>query len=414
MPRRRWLIPGLLFFSSTISYLDRQTLSVLAATLKTELGMTAAQYGYVVTGFLVAYGIGFWFSGRIIDRFGVHRSFALALAAWSAVAMLHALASNWKELLAFRFLLGLGESFATPAAAKVLAEWIPRRERALCTAVFSTGNFVGAMVAPPLVAGLSLRYHWSVAFLVTGACGFFLLAAWWMWYRPPETHPMLTTAERGYILAERGSQPVAFGRVSTWRLLGHPAALGFFCTRFLTDACSYFFVFWIPLYLQTARSFTLAEIGLFAWIPYLAADVGTLGGGAWSDWFVRRGWTPRRARLRLMLISAGLTPLTALAVRAGPAAVCLGLIAVVMAAQASWNNNLFTLTQESAPPQFVASVVAVSIMGGTVGGSISNLFLGGWIHQSGYTPVFTALAFLHLAAFFVVRFALNRADQKTP
>lgn len=325
--------------------------------------------------------------------------------------MAHAFATGWKSLLVLRFLLGLGESFATPAAAKVLSEWIPRRERALCTAVFSTGNFVGAMVAPPLVASVALHAHWSSAFLVTGGSGFALLAAWCVFYGPPEDHWLLSSKERAYILTQRPTAPFAFQRVSTLRLLRHPASLGFFCTRFLTDAFSYFFVFWIPFYLQSERSFSLAKLGLLAWIPYLAADVGTLGGGAASDWLVRRGWAARPARLRLMLIVACLTPLTLVAVRAGPLWIALGLICVVMAAQASWNNNLFTLTQESAPPEHVASVVAVSILGGTVGGSISNVFMGGWVKSEGFVPIFTALGFVHLFAYFILRGFLRRADR---
>jgi len=200
--RRRWLMPALLFFVSTISYLDRQTLSVLAGTLRLELGLTPSQYGTVVTSFLVAYGLGFCFSGRLIDRFGVKPTFAWALALWSSAAMLHSLASGERSLIFFRFLLGLGESFATPTAAKVLAAWIPRRERGMCTAVFSTGNFVGAMVAPPLVAWLTLSTRWQFSFLVTGGLGFVLLAVWLVFYREPERHPLLTENERRHILAE--------------------------------------------------------------------------------------------------------------------------------------------------------------------------------------------------------------------
>lgn len=411
-PRRRWFIPALLFFVSAASYLDRQTLSVLSATLRHKLGLTSVEYGGVVSGFLAAYGCGFCFSGRLIDRYGVKRTLAWALTGWSIVSMLHAFATGWRSLLVLRLLLGLGESFATPAAAKVLVEWIPRQERAFCTSIFSTGNFVGAMIAPSLVAGLTLRFHWSLSFLVTGSAGLGLVILWLVLYRPPEEHPLLSPEERAYILSQRGSNPVRFGKVSTLRLLAHPAALGFFCTRFFTDSFSYFFVFWLPLYLQTSRAFTLAAIGLFAWIPYLGADFGTLGGGAISDWLVRRGWPVRRARLGPMFAAACLTPLTLVAVRLPSAAAALALIAVVMAAQASWNNNLFTLTQETAPPEHVASVVAVSILGGTVGGSLSSIFVGSFIRSAGYVAVFTGLGFVHLLGFGIVTFALRRADAR--
>jgi len=410
--RRRWLMPALLFFVSTISYLDRQTLSVLAGTLRHDLGLTPTEYGTVVTSFLVAYGLGFCFSGRLIDRFGVKVSFAWALALWSSAAMLHSLASGERSLIFFRFLLGLGESFATPTAAKVLAAWIPRRERGMCTAVFSTGNFVGAMVAPPLVAWLTLSTRWQFSFLATGGLGFLLLAVWLAFYREPESHPMLTENERGHILAERGGFPVRFGAVSTWRLLRHPTSFGFFCTRFFTDAFSYFFVFWIPAYFQASRGFSLAMIGLFTWIPYLGADFGTLGGGAISDLLVRRGWNVRSARLRVCLAAACVTPLTLVAVRVSSAGIALALIAVVMAAQACWNNNVFTLTQESAAPEQVASVVAVSILGGTVGGSVFNLATGPAIKSFGYVPIFTGLGFMHLVAYVILTSALRRGDRR--
>ena len=159
--RRRWLITGLLFFISTIAFLDRQTLSVLEQTLEKVLRFSPAQYSYIVTGFLIATGFGYLFAGRIIDRFGVRASFALALAAWSVAAVAHSLAAGWISLLVLRVVLGLGESFYTPAAARVLRDWIPLRERGVCWAVFSTGNFVGAMIAPPLVAWLAVRYHWQ-------------------------------------------------------------------------------------------------------------------------------------------------------------------------------------------------------------------------------------------------------------
>ena len=409
--RRRWLIAGLLFFVSTISYLDRQTLSVLAGTLRGELGLSSERYGAVVTAFLVAYGVGFCFSGRLIDRFGVKLCFGTALAVWTAAAMLHAVVSGWRGLIVLRFVLGLGESFATPTAAKVLSAWIPSRERGLCTAVYSTGHFAGAMIAPPLVAWLALSYRWSYSFLATGASGLVLLGLWFWFYRPPESHPMLSGEERRLILRERTTVAVDFGRVSTWSLLRHPVSFGFFCTRFFTDAFSYFFVFWIPVYLQTSRGYTLAMIGLLAWIPYLGADFGTIGGGAWSDILVRRGLPLRQARMRVMLVSAFLTPLALAAVLVPSASIALVLIAVIMAAQACWNTNLFTLTQESAPPGCVASVAAVSILGGTVGGSIANLVTGHIIREVGYVPVFAVLGFVHLGGYLIVRQALIRGDR---
>src|SRR5882724_3842707 len=290
---RRWLLAGLLFFISTVAFLDRQALSVLEKTLEEILGFSPAEYSYIVTGFLIATGIGYSFAGRVIDRFGVRKSFAVALAVWSVAAMAHSLAVGWVSLLLLRIVLGLGESFYTPAAARVLRDWIPQRERGVCWSVFSTGNFMGAIIAPPLVAWLALHYHWQFSFLATGASGFLLLGAWLWLYDSPERHRTLSANERAVILAGRGTAPAAVADVPTLELLRQPKILGFFFTRFITDPFTFFFVFWLPAYLQTSHGLTLGKTGMIAWIPYLGADVGALTAGAVSDWLVRRGVNPR-------------------------------------------------------------------------------------------------------------------------
>src|SRR5579863_7413907 len=232
---RRWLVAGLLFFISTIAFLDRQTLSVLEKTSEEILGFSAVEYSYIVIGFLIATGLGYLFAGGIIDRVGVRTSFAVALTVWSVAAVAHSLATGWISLLVLRVVLGLGESFYTPAAARILRDWIPQRERGVCWAVFSTGNFMGAMIAPPLVAWLALHYHWQFSFVATGASGFVLLGAWLWLYDSPERHPWLSDAERSTILNGRGSAIAAQPSVPTFRLLAQPAVAGFFLTRLLTD-----------------------------------------------------------------------------------------------------------------------------------------------------------------------------------
>ena len=241
--RRRWLVAGLLFFISTIAFLDRQTLSVLEKTLQEILGFSAAEYSYIVAGFLIATGLGYLFAGGIIDRFGVRPSFAVALTVWSVAAVAHSLATGWISLLVLRVVLGLGESFYTPAAARVLRDWIPQRERGVCWAVFSTGNFIGAMIAPPLVAWLALHYHWQFSFVITGASGFVLLGVWLWFYHSPERHPRLSAAERTVILHGRGSNAVAQESISIFRLLSQPAVRSFFFTRFFTDPFTFFLSF---------------------------------------------------------------------------------------------------------------------------------------------------------------------------
>ncbi len=407
---RRWLIAGLLFFISTIAFLDRQTLSVLETTLEKILRFSPTEYSYIVTGFLIATGFGYLFAGRMIDRFGVRTSFAVALTAWSVAAVVHSLAAGWISLLVLRVVLGLGESFYTPAAARVLRDWIPQRERGVCWAVFSTGNFMGAMIAPPLVAWLALRYCWQLSFIATGTSGFVLLGAWLWFYNSPERHPMLSAAERTVILTGRGSTPAAEENIPIFRLMCQPAVGSFFFTRFLTDPFTFFFLFWLPAYLQTSRGFSLATTGMMAWIPFLGADLGALAGGALSDFLVRRGMDSRHARRRILLVVACLTPLTIAAVRVGSAPLAVGLITLVMFLQAAWNTNLTTLIIESAPPQQVARVVALTLIGGTVGGSLSTLLTGHVIKSFGYIPVFTALGFTHLTAYAIMSAGLRSSQ----
>jgi len=406
--RTRWVVAGLLFFISTIAFLDRQTLSVLEKTLEGILRFSAAEYSYIVTGFLIATGLGYLFAGAIIDRFGVRTSFAAALSVWSIAAVAHSLATGWISILILRVVLGLGESFYTPAAARVLRDWIPQRERGVCWAIFSSGNFIGAMIAPPLVAWLTLQYHWQFAFVVTGGSGLLFLVVWLWFYNSPDRHPRLTDAERTVILHGRGLNAVSQENISVFRFLSQPAVRSFFVTRFLTDPFTFFFLFWLPTYLQTSRGFSLTQTGMMAWIPYLGADLGALTGGAVSDWLVRRGSDPRTARRRILFAVACLTPLTLVAVRVGSPQLAVGLITLVMFLQASWNTNLTTLIIETTAPQNVARIVALTLIGGTLGGGLSTLLAGHVIKNFGYIPVFTALGFVHLTAYALMSLGLRR------
>lgn len=410
--RRRWIIVGLLFCLSAVNYLDRQALSVLAPTLRQELGFGPSEYSYIVTAFLIAYAMGFTFCGRLVDRYGVKWVLAIALAFWSLAGMAHALAASWIGLLVCRFLLGLGESFNVPAATKVISEWVPRRERGLSSAIFSNGFVMGAVLAPPFVSFVSLRWGWQWGFLATGAVGFVMLAIWWRTYETPERHATITEEERSYILRERVT--TTDGAVVSWRtLLKNPATVGFFGARFLTDSVAYFFSFWLLEYLQSARGLTLAMIGLVGWIPFIGADIGGPGGGAASDWLVRRGLAPRAARLRLMLLAACLTPLAFIAVRTETAAISIALIAVVFAASSCWNANLLTLTTESFPRSQIGSATALASLGGSLGGIISTLLTGYTVQSFGYVSVFTVLGGVHLAAFAWVVFHLRRASAES-
>ena len=408
----RWGVVALLFFTALLNNLDRMVLSVLAPTLKADLAFNDVEYSYVVSAFLAAYAIGYTFCGKVLDRVGVKLGMMAALVFWSVAAMGHAAAVGWLSLAAFRFLLGLGESFNSPGGVKAIAEWIPRHERGLCMAVFSNGNVLGSIIAPPLVAFLSLHLGWRWAFGITGGLGLVLWAVWRHVYHSPENHPRLTDEERSVIMVDRagGSRSCATKSADAqervppgiFALLRQPKCAGFFVARLLTDPIVYFFTFWLFSYLKEERHFTLAMIGAVGWIPFLASDVGGPGGGALSDWLVRRGWQPRRARLALMLFAACVMPVSILAVLTPNAWLSIACIALILGSQSCWMANQLTLISESVPRSHVASLLALSALGGSIGGIAANLLAGRAIHAAGYVPVFCALGFCHLTAFAVL------------
>jgi ACS family hexuronate transporter-like MFS transporter len=404
----RWRVVALLFFLSVLNYLDRQTLSVLAPTLEHELGFSTVQYSYIVTTFLIAYAAGYLFCGSIIDRLGVKLAVVLALGVWSTAGIAHAFASSWVAIAGCRFVLGLGESFNSPSGIKAISEWIPRRERGLCMAIFSNGNILGAIIAPPLVSFVAIKFGWQWGFLVTGAAGLLYLLWWWKSYHAPESHPRLPARERDHIFAERGAAGPA-RKLPLLVALRDPAVAGFFVARLLTDSLSFFFSFWLPAYLESARGFSLAMIGFFGWIPFLASDIGGPGGGALSDWLVRRGWKSADARRRMLLVSACIMPCALIAVHVGSPFLALGLIAVLLASQSCWMSNMLTLMSETFPREQVATCSSLASVGGSIGGIISTLLAGRVIQAVGYVPVFTTLGFLHFIAFAVLTVALRIA-----
>ncbi len=405
---RRWLVVGLLAAFGVANYLDRQALSVLAPTLRQDLGISTEQYSYVVSIFLAAYAIGYAIAGRTLDRIGAKAGLGLALGFWSLVAMAHALVSGWRTLALGRFLLGLGQSFNAPGGFKAIAEWIPPRERGLCSAIFSNGNNLGAVLAPPIIGTLALWFGWRWAFAVGGALGFIPLAIWWARYDSPERAAGLSEPERTLILQSRPAAAVSARPLSYREILRDPRCVGLCVLRLLTDPVSYFIAFWLTEYFQTVRGFSLQLIALLGWLPYLASPLlgGPLG-GALSDWLVRRGVRSTSARLRLMLAAACLMPLSLLAVRTGETWLAIALITVLVAANSCWTVNHLTLASELVPRESVASLLALGGVAGSIGGVLSTLLAGRLIATVGYVPVFTGLGFLHLAAFALVWTALR-------
>lgn len=396
----RWYIAGLLCLAAGLNYLDRQTLSVLAQTIQDELHLTTIQYSQITSAFLVSYTIMYAVSGRLIDFLGTRRSFLLFVSGWSVANILHVFARTALQFSFFRFLLGATESGNFPAGVKVVTEWFPMRERALAIGIFNSGSAIGAAVAAPLVSGVALLWGWRSAFVAGGVLGLFWLVLWLLLYRLPQDHPLLGAEELSLI--EEGTAPlVVQPRVSIKQLLSTREAWGCILARMLTDPISYFFIFWTPKFLQQERGFDLAAIGRYSWIPFVAAAIGNLAGGAVPGAFVRRGWTLNRARKTVMLVASCLMPVCCLLITRVPnAALAVVLISVAMFSHGAWAN--MTLPAEVFPSHVIGSVSGIAGSLGGALGVVSQLAIGWTVQNLSFTPVFAVCAFVHLVAFGLV------------
>jgi ACS family hexuronate transporter-like MFS transporter len=397
----RWYVAGLLCFAAGLNYLDRQTLSVLAQTIQDELGLTTVQYSEITSAFLVSSTIMYAVSGRLVDRLGTRRSFLLFVSGWSLANMLHVFARTALQFSFFRFLLGAAESGNFPTGVKVVAEWFPMRERALAVGIFNAGSAVGAALAAPIVSGVALLWGWRSAFIAGGVLGAVWLVAWAWLYHEPRRHPWLRREELDAIGGDEAAGRAEPAAVSIRQLLSAREAWGCFLARMLTDPISYFFIFWTPKFLQQERGFDLAAIGKYSWIPFVAAAVGNVFGGALPAWLVRRGWTLNRSRKTVMLGASLLMPLCCLSVARVPqAGAAVALISVAMFCHAAWAN--MTLPAEVFPKQWVGSVSGFAgCLGGAVG-VVTQLAIGWTVQNISFTPVFVVCAFVHLAAFVLV------------
>lgn len=406
MPHLRWWIAGLLFLATVINYVDRQCLSVLAPVLRDEFGMTAGDYSRILSGFMLAYLIMQTGSGRLMDWLGTKTGFALCIVWWSVAAMLHAAARSALHLGLFRFLLGLGEAGNWPGAVKAIAEWFPTRERAFAIGLFNSGSTVGATVAPPLVAWLALTHGWRNAFLITGSLGFLWLVLWLILYRRPEEHRWLLAAELELIRS--GQEDMRVGERIRWRsLFRYRQVWGLVLGRMLADPVWWFYVFWLPEYLKRERDFSLAMIGYFAWIPFLAADIGNLTGGAMSGLLVKRRVPVLRARKTVMLACALLMMAGIPAVQVREAWLAVALISLVTFSYSAWAANILTLPADLFPPQIVASVSGLSGTGAAAGGMLFTLIIGYVVDRFSYVPVFTAAGLMPLVSFAIISWGVR-------
>ena len=397
----RWWIIGLIFLATLINYIDRLTISVLAPVITRDLGLTNTQFGGIITWFLLAYTISQGLSGKLYDRVGTKRGFVCSILLWSIAAMAHAFARGLASLSVFRFILGLGEAGNWPGAAKTVAEWFPIRERAFGMAIFNSGAAIGSVIAPPLIVWLSLNYGWQTTFIVTGSLGFLWLGLWLLFYQAPDRHPWLTQEERTLIRegqsteAAENALTAEFAQAPRWReLLRYRQVWAIVLARFLTDPIWWLYISWLPKYLADARGFSLVKIGLFAWVPYVAADAGSLSGGWLSGYLIGRGWSVDRARKLVILVAALLMPAGIFAAFAQDAMVALVLIGVVLFGFQVWINNVQTLPSDFFSDKAVGSVAGLGGTGAGIG-SMIFIFSTGWaVDHFSYVPVLVVAGLL--------------------
>ncbi len=394
--RRRWLICALIFFATTINYVDRTVLGLLAPMLQTKIGWNEAQYGYIVTTFQIAYALGLLAMGPLVDKLGSRIGYAFAIVIWSISAMAHSLARSVTTFAIARFGLGFGEAGNFPSALKTIAEWFPKKERAFATGIFNSGTNVGATFAPLLVPWIALHWGWQFAFLFTGVFSFIWVVVWLIVYRRPHEDSRLSREELEYIQ----SDPVETAAKIPWgRLLGHRQAWVFVIGKFLTDPVWWFFLFWLPKFLSSVHNVSLSGMALPLIVIYNVATVGSIAGGWLPARLIRAGWPVNRARKATMLICAvAVVPVVA-AVGLKSLWGSVALISLAVAAHQGWSANLFTLPSDMFPKNAVASVVSIGAFAGSVSGALVATLAGRLLQATGsYIPLFLFAGSAYLIA----------------
>ena len=404
----RWYIAGLLFASTVINYIDRQALSVVAPVLTKELHITQIQYGNIVQAFLIAYTVMYVVSGVLVDRWGTRLALSVFVSWWSIANILHMLARSAAQLAGFRFLLGIGEPGNYMAAGKAISEWYPPKERAFVNGLINAGSALGAIIATPLVVWLTLHYGWRFSFMATGALGFVWLVFWLALYHLPAKHRRITAAELNYIQSSPGELDHAPSAkwIDLWK---QREVWGLLLARFFSDPVWWFYLFWMPKYLAEQRGFTLAEIGVFAWLPYLTSDIGSLAGGYISGRLLNGKRTPLQARYATMLPAALLMPISIAIPFIHSSALALGVICLVTMAHQVWKTNLMTITNDIYPVASVGSVSGIVSLGSGAGGAVFMSLTGQIVQAFSYSSIFVIMGFLHPVAFLVCRLLVPKA-----
>ena len=412
----RWTVVTLIFFATTVNYIDRQVIGLLKPYIQDDLGWTEADYGYIVTAFQVAYGIGMLVCGRMLDRLGSKLGYSIAIIVWSLGAMLHAAVRSVTGFGAARAVLGLGEAGNFPAAVKVIAEWFPKRDRAYATGLFNSGTTIGAIIAPIIVTAITLEWGWRWAFIITGLLGFIWVVAWWLIYKSPEKNHKVNAAELAYIREQPENPESQENPVNPnnpeyqespvpWRkLFRHRQTYAILFSRFVTDWVWWFFLFWTPDFLNKTHGVDLKATVLPLIIIYTMSSIGGIYGGHVSSQFIKMGRSIDFARKTTILLFA----LLVLPLNAVPYIhniwIVVFIIGLATSTHQAWASNIFTIVSDVYPKQVVGSMTGISSVGGAVGGALASSFVGLILEWTGsYATIFMIASTMYILAWLILK-----------
>lgn len=399
----RWRILVLLFFATTINYIDRQIIGILKPYIAADLGWSEADYGYIVTAFQVAYALGLIATGRILDKFGTRIGYLVSIVVWSIAGMAHAAARGVFGFAAARFVLGIGEAGNFPAAVKTVSEWFPRKERAFATGIFNSGSTIGAIIAPVIVSAITIAFGWQWAFIITGLLGFIWIIFWLSSYYLPNKHPKISKEEYNYIVQDKDDNSTA--EPIRWiQLLKFRQTYAICSTRFISDWVWWFFLFWIPDFLSKTHGINLKEVVLPLIIIYAVSSVGGIMGGWLSSKLIKMGKSVDFARKTTILICALVILPVMMVSKVQNLWMAVALISLAAAGHQGWASNIFTLVSDIYPKNAVGTMMGLSGFTGAIGGALSATFVGLLIQSTGsYFLIFMTASSVYLANWLIIR-----------
>jgi ACS family hexuronate transporter-like MFS transporter len=409
----RWTICALLFFASTINYLDRQVIGILKPLLESNLNIGEVAYANIVTIFQLCYGISMLLAGRLIDKFGTKLGYGISVLIWSIAAMGHALAKGVIGFGFWRALLGVGESGNFPAANKAIAEWFPKKERALAFSIFNSGTNVGAIAAPLAVPAIIVTWGWQAAFIITGSIGFIWMILWFLFYEIPEKHRKLSANEMEFIKSDLDEKNETEKPVPWGQLLKFRQTWLFFIGKALTDPIWWFYLFWIPGWLSTVRGagLDIKSFGIPLVIIYTSTTIGSVCGGTISSYMIKKGISPFNARKYTMLLFAILVIPVFFAQSPGVSTWgAIALISLAASSHQAWSANIFTTVSDAFPKKVISSVTSIGGMAGAIGGAFISVFAGHILNffkkaghvETGYTVMFGIAACAYILAWIIM------------